>query len=103
MADQNQDLPLVVSEILIEMHELRADVQGLQQEMRDVKSELREVKNTLFQVVGAINSLTGSMKTMIEENRQNTEMLIEAFRGEGLRIRSRLDDHDGRISALENK
>lgn len=88
MADQNQDLPLVVSEILIEMHEMRVDIKGLQTEMRQVQL--------------AIVNLAGSMKTMMEENRSNTEMLIAAFREEGLYSRRLLEQHDARITRLEN-
>ena len=96
MADQNQDLPLVVSEILIEMHELRSDIQGLNGEMRDVKT-------AIIQLTGSVTSLAGSMKTMMEENRSNTEMRIAAFREEGMYVRQMLQQHDVRITKLEDK
>lgn len=103
MADQNHDLPLVVSEILIEMHELRGDIKELQKVAVHLSHSVEKLEVEMREVKGAINSLAGSMKTMMEENRQNTEMMIAAFRGEALNTRSRLDDHEGRISALENK
>ena len=110
MADQNQDLPLVVSEILIEMHELRGDIRELQKvtvhlsrSVEKLEVEMREVKTVIGQLSGAVVQLADSMKSMMVENRQNTEMMIQAFREEGLRTRSRLDDHEGRINALENK
>ena len=95
MAEQNQDLPLVVSEILIEMHELRGDIQGL-------KTEMRDVKTAIVQLAGSVTSLAGSMKTMMEENRSNTEMLIAAFREEGLHSRRLFEQHDSRITRLED-
>ena len=96
MADQHQDLPLVVSEILIEMHELRSDIKGL-------KGEMSDVKTAIVQLTGSVTSLAGSMKTMMEENRSNTEMLIAAFREEGLHSRRLFELHDARITQLENK
>ena len=95
MADQNQDLPLVVSEILIEMHELRGDIQGL-------KTEMRDVKTAIVQLTGSVTSLAGSMKTLMEENRSNTEMLIASFREEGLYTRRLFEQHDARITRLED-
>lgn len=95
MADQNQDLPLVVSDILIAMHELRSDIQGLQSEMRDGKT-------AIIQLTGSVTSLAGSMKTMTKENRSNTGMLIAAFREEGLHTRRLFEQHDARIILLEN-
>lgn len=96
MDDRNDDLPLVVSEILIEMHALRSDTQNLQ-------GEMREVQSSLLQVVGAINTLVGSVKTMMDENRQNTEMLILAFREEGLRSREQFAAFDQRLARIEDK
>ena len=96
MADQNQDLPLVVSEILIEMHELRGDIQGLKVEMRDVKT-------AIVQLTSSVTSLAGSMKVMMEESRSNTEMLIAAFREEGMYVRQMLQQHEVRITKLEDK
>ncbi|GAB3579359.1 hypothetical protein [Hymenobacter daeguensis] len=103
MADQNQDLPLVVSEILIEMHELRGDIKELQKVTVHLSHSVEKLEVEMREVKGAINSLAGSMKMMMEENRHNTEMMIDAFREQGSRTQSRLDGHEGRINKLENK
>ena len=109
MADQNQDLPLVVSEILIEMHELRGDIKELQKvtvhlshSVEKLEVEMREVKTVIGQLSGAVVQLAGSMRTMMEENRSNNELLIAAFRDEASLTRQRLDQHDARITRLEN-
>ena len=109
MAEQNQDLPLVVSEIVIEMHELRGDIKELQKvtvhlshsveklevSVDKLQVEMGEVKSAIVQLAGSINVLT-------TESRSNTEMLIAAFREEGLHVRKLLQQHDGRISRLED-
>ena len=109
MADQNQDLPLAVSEILTEMHELRGDIKQLQTVMvhlsysveklevsvDQLQVEMGEVKSTIVQLAGSINVLT-------TESRSNTEMLIAAFREEELYVRQLLQQHDARITRLED-
>ena len=45
--------------------------------------------------------LAGSIKTLAEESRSNTEMLIAVFREEGLYVRQLLQQHDARITRLE--
>ena len=100
MADQQQDLPLVVSDILIEMHELRGDVQGLKVEMREVKSALQQVAELMLKQQQQSNS---HFQLLMDENRRNTEMIVNAFTNEASLTRQRLDQHDARISRLENK
>ena len=99
MADQNQDLPLVVSEILIEMHELRGDVQGLNGEMREVKNALQQMAELMLKQQQQSNS---HFQLLMDENRRNTEMMVNAFTNEASLTRQRLDQHDARIMRLEN-
>jgi hypothetical protein len=99
MADQNQDLPLVVSEILIEMHELRGDVQSLKGEMREVKTALQQMAELMLKQQQQSNS---HFQLLMEENRRNTEMIVNAFANEASLTRQRLDQHDSRITRLEN-
>ena len=109
MAEQNQDLPLVASKIFIEMHELRGDIKQLQtvtvhlsHSVEKLEVEMREVKTVIGQLSGAVVQLAGSMKTMMNENRRNNEMLIAAFRDEASLTRQRPDQHDARITRLED-
>ncbi|MFD1469731.1 hypothetical protein ACFQ48_16000 [Hymenobacter caeli] len=109
MADQNQELPLVVSEILIEMHELRGGIKQLQtvtvhlsHSVEKLEVEMREVKGVIGQLASSMNTLAGSVKALTEESRNSTEMLIAAFREEGLYVRQLLQQHDARITRLEN-
>ncbi len=108
MADQNQDLPLVASEILIEVHELRGDIKQLQtvtvhlsHSVENLEVELRNVKTVIGQLATSMNTLADSVKALTEESGSNTEMLIAAFREEGLYTRRLLEQHDARIIRLE--
>ena len=100
MEDRNRDLPLIVSEILIEMHEMKGEIHKMSERLTGVEKAV----NRMAELLSVQQQETNRKLTlMMEGNKSNTEMLIEAFRGEGLRTRSRLDDHEDRISALENK
>ena len=106
MADQNQDLPLVVAEILIEMHELRGDIKQLQTVTVHLSHSVEKLEVEMREVKSAINDLATtvavSIKTLTEETRSNTEMMIAAFREEGLYVRQLLQQHDARITRLED-
>ncbi|AMJ64511.1 hypothetical protein [Hymenobacter sp. PAMC 26628] len=86
MADQNQDLPLVVSEILIEMHDMKASINRLAEIM------LRQQQET-----------NKRFELLMEENRRNTEMMIGAFREEGLQSRQQFAAFDKRLERIEQK
>ncbi len=106
MADQNQDLPLVVSEILIEMHELRGDIKELQKVTVHLSRSVGKLEVEMREVKEAINDLAitvaTSIKTLAEETRSNTEMMIAAFREEGMYVRQMLQQHEARITKLED-
>ena len=86
MADQNQDLPLVVSEILIEMHDMKASINRMAEIMLNQQQE----NNKRFEL-------------LMEGNRANTTMIIEAFREEASATRQRLDSIENRLERLDNK
>ncbi len=79
MEDRNKDLPLIVSEILIEM-----------QQMRQERQQDREENRRLIEL-------------MIEESRKNTERMLEVFnRGFDL-MQARIDHVDERLERVERK
>lgn len=92
MDERNKDLPLIVSEILIEMHEMKED-------MREVKTALQQMAALMLKQQQHTNE---QFRLLMDENRKNTEMLITAFRDEAAQTRQTLADHAGRISRLEN-
>ncbi|MBH8568211.1 hypothetical protein KB206_04915 [Microvirga sp. STS02] len=86
MAEQNQDLPLVVSEILIEMHDMKASINRMAEIMLNQQRET----NKRFEL-------------LMEADRTNTTMIIEAFREEAGATRQPLDKIENRLAGLENK
>ncbi|RZK24631.1 MAG: hypothetical protein EOO56_00570 [Hymenobacter sp.] len=81
----NRDLPEVVSELIIEMHEVRSELNALNGRVdrleRTVEDGLRLVR---------------------EESRQNTDRLIEAFSRSMEPLINRILDHEQRLTKLEN-
>ncbi len=94
MAEQNQDLPLVVSEILIEMH-------GLNERMSNVENSLNRMERAITRMADVL--LTQQQENnkrfdmLMEADRANTTMLISAFRDEAVATRQRLDSIENRL------
>lgn len=86
MAEQDKDLPLVVSEILIEMHDMKSALNRMAELMLVQQQET----NKRFEM-------------LMEADRANTTMLINAFKQEALTTRERLNSIDTRLERLENK
>jgi hypothetical protein len=100
MDERNKDLPLIVSEILIEMHEMKEGIQHMREDMQGMKSALEQMAATMLKQQEHTN---GMFQVLMEENRKNTEFMVSAFREEAQATRQRLDDHEGRISKQENR
>ncbi len=79
-----RDLPEVVAELIIEMHEVRSELNALNGRVdrleRTVEDGLRMVR---------------------EESRQNTDRLIEAFGRSMEPLINRMLDHEQRLTNLE--
>lgn len=107
MAEPDKDLPLVVAEILIEMH-------GMNNRLERVEKVLIDVVDGLKQLSGAVSRMPEVMHLQQQENnkrfellmeadRANTTLLINAFRDEASATRSRLDSIENRLERLENR
>ena len=100
MAEQNQDLPLVVSEILIEMH-------GLNNRMDNVEGSLNRMERAITRMAEVMLSqqqeTNKRFDMLMEADRANTTMLVTAFREEAGATRQRLDKIENRLAGLENK
>lgn len=91
--ERDKDLPLVVSEILIEMHSTRQAVERLNDGFRrlaEITNQQQEHNNRLF-------------KLMMEQNTQNAEFLAytitKAIGGQ----QTQIEAHEQRIKRLEDK
>lgn len=99
MADQHQDLPLIVSEILIEMHEMKSEIHDMSTRLTGVEKAVNRMAELMLTQQQETNR---KLTLMLESNKSNTEMLIEAFREQGVRTNERLNEHEGRLGKLEN-
>jgi ubiquinone biosynthesis protein UbiJ len=83
-----RDLPEVVAELIMEMHEVRSELQGIN---------------------GRIDRLESQMQATREENRENTDRLLagfqrmlEPFLNRLLAHDDQLRQHEGRLNNLES-
>lgn len=83
-----RDLPEVVAELISEMHEVR--------------SELKAVNGRLDRLERAVVGVEGGLNSLREENRQNTDRLIEAFGRSMEPLINRVLDHETRLGRLKN-
>ena len=88
----NRDLPEVVSELIIEMHEVRSELNALNGRIDRLERTVEE-----------------GLRQMREENRENTDRLLTGFQRMMEPFLNRLLDHDdqlknhaGRLNNLEN-
>lgn len=102
MEDRNKDLPLIVSEILIEMHEMKVDMREMRGDIGEMRGDIGEMRGDIGEMRGDIRQLAGSINIMVEENRKNTEMMVSVLNRYADMMNRRLDDHDDRITKLEN-
>ena len=80
MDDRNKDSPLTISEILIEMHEMKVEIHGMSECLTGVEKAVNRMAETLSLQQQETNR---KLTLMMEGNKSNIEMLVEAFRGEG--------------------
>ncbi|WP_375417899.1 hypothetical protein [uncultured Hymenobacter sp.] len=93
MADQNQDMPLVVSEILIEMH-------GMNDRLTKVEAAINRMAEVILLQQQENNK---RFEALMQADRANTEMLINAFRDEGVQTRNQLSLFNERLINIEQK
>ncbi len=125
----NKDLPLVVAEILIEMHEVRTDIKEMRNDISDLRKDMNGMRGDIGEMRGDISELRGEMKGLrtqmnyvgtqigglvnqMERNRvdarQDTERLIHAMSvNMGQLVNHQVDsriaikDHETRITRPE--
>jgi hypothetical protein len=79
-----RDLPEVVAELIIEMHEVRSELNALNGRVDRLERTVEE-----------------GLRLVREESRQNTDRLIEAFGRSMEPLINRMLDHEQRLTKLE--
>jgi tetrahydromethanopterin S-methyltransferase subunit G len=113
MAEQDKDLPLVVAEILIEMH-------GMNDRLQGVDNRLENVENIMLQAVANIQQLSKAVNRTAEvllqqqqefnrrfdqrqkESDRRFELLLEADRQQADRLERAIASIENRFERLEN-
>jgi len=80
-----RDLPEVVAELIIDMHEVRSEFGALNGRVDRLERTVEE-----------------GPRLVREESRQNTDRLIEAFGRSMEPLVSRMPDHEQRLTKLKN-
>lgn len=101
MAEQDKDLPLVVAEILIEMHGMNDRLERVEKVLVDAVDGLKQLSSAVSRMSEVINLQqqedTKRFGLLMEADRANTTMLINAFREEASVTRRRLDNIENRF------
>jgi hypothetical protein len=79
-----RDLPEMVAELVIEMHEVRSELNMLNGQVDSLERTVEE-----------------GLRLVREESRQNTDRLIEAFGRSMEPLINRMLDHEQRLTKLE--
>ena len=88
----NRDLPEVVSELIIEMHEVRSELHAINGRLDRLNDRVDRLEQTVEE----------GLRLVREESRQNTDRLIEAFGRSMEPLINRMLDHEQRLTNLEN-
>ncbi|MGI4734331.1 MAG: hypothetical protein ACRYG7_04045 [Janthinobacterium lividum] len=81
-----------MSELIIEMHEVRAELNALNGRIDRLDQRVESLEHTM----------EAGFKSLREENRQNTDRLIDAFSRSMAPLIERVLTHDERLNRLEN-
>jgi septal ring factor EnvC (AmiA/AmiB activator) len=92
--ERDKDLPLIVSEILIELHEVRTDIQEMRGDIKSMQGDIKEMRADIGQLTHAMNAHTEGVRDL-------TASIIELVQTNHRVLGRRLDDHDTRIERLE--
>lgn len=87
-----RDLPEVVAELIIEMHEVRSELNGLNGRVDRLERRIESLEHTVEE----------GFRELREENRQNTDRLIDAFSRSMAPLIDRVLSHEQRLNNLEN-
>ena len=100
MADQNQDLPLIISEILIEMHEMKDGIRAMQGDIRTMKDAL----NRTAEVVLKQQEHTNNILTVFqEESKTNLEFMTYSISKALGQQQTINQDFESRLMRLEQR
>ena len=107
MGDKNKDLPLIISEILIEMHEMKHSIYAMQSDIRAMQNDIRAMKDALnrtAEVVLKQQEHTNSILTVFqEESKNNMEFMTYSISRAMGQQQAVNQDFEARLTRLEQQ
>jgi len=107
MAEQDKDLPLVVSEILIEMHGMNDRLSSVENVLLQVAANIQQT-NTVIARAAEVQAkqqeiANANFKTLMEADERNMTMLAGVFQQAMETLGQRLERIETRLEGLETK
>ncbi len=92
--ERDNDLPLIVSEILIELHEMRTDIRNLTLAFGQQQVQLQEIAAGMKAQIAGMQAQTDSLNTF-------SRSLIDFVKHDSVSTENRFAGHEQRIQRLE--
>ena len=92
--ERDNDLPLIVAEILIELHEVRTDINEMRGDINEMRGDIKEMRGDINRLAVAVNEHSVGIRAL-------TTSIIELVQTNHRVLSRQLDDHGVRISRLE--
>ena len=86
--ERDKDLPLIVAEILIELHEVRTDIKEMRTDIKEMRVDIRRLTKSMDDHTDGIRALTTTLIELVQTNHRV--------------LSGRLDDHENRINRFED-
>lgn len=107
MAEQDKDLPLVVAEILIEMHDLNSRMGNVENALTQVVDNIQQMNGTITHMAEVMQhqqeASNNNFRLLMDADQRNTAMLANALQQVATTIGHRLDRVEDRLDRIENK
>ena len=107
MADQDKDLPLVVSEILIEMHGINDRLGSVENVLLQVAANIQQTNTAIARAAEVQakqqETANANFKALMEADERNMAMLAGVFQQAMGTLSQRLERIENRLEGLETK
>ncbi|QKG54311.1 hypothetical protein [Hymenobacter sp. BRD67] len=98
-----RDLPEVVAELIIEMHEVRSELRDMRAEMAGMRKDMRtEIGGMREGMRTEMSGMREDMRAMPEQIGMSVMRALEPFLNRLLEQDDKIKSHEGRLSTLEN-
>jgi NAD-specific glutamate dehydrogenase len=100
MEDQNKDLPLIISEILIEMHEMKDEIRAMQGDIKSMTVALNRTAEVVLNQQAHTNNI---LTVFQEESKKNMEFMTYSIAKALGQQQAVNQDFESRLKRLEQQ